>query len=123
MLSQLRRLLSFTANAKIGTQGAYLIFRVKKECLFKGGRSYLKEREVAETIFQFPASRPLNPNCNNKPIHVKVLVEVTRTRKLENTLTFKAITRSWRSLGTNFQKELTNVKHLCSHMDISFKET
>ena len=87
----------------------------------------MKEKGVAETIFQFPASRPLNPNCNNKPIHIKVLVEVTRTRKLENSLTikvtFKAITRSWRLLGTNFQKELTNVKYLCSHMDISFKET
>jgi len=59
----------------------------------------LKERRVAEIIFQFTASRQLNPNCNNKPIYIKVLVEVTRTRKLENTLTikvtFKAITRSW----------------------------
>jgi len=54
-----------------------------------------------------------------------VVVEVTGGKKLENGLiipgTFKAITRS-RRLGAKFHEELTNVKRLCTHMDISLEE-
>jgi len=54
-----------------------------------------------------------------------VVVEVTGGRNLENGLvipgTFKAITRS-RRLGAKFHEEVTNVKRLCIHMDISLEK-
>jgi len=53
------------------------------------------------------------------------VVEVTGGRKLENGLvipgTFNAITRS-QQLGAKFYEELTNVKRLCTHMDIFLEE-
>ena len=55
------------------------------------------------------------------------MVEVTGARKLENGLvlkfqagSFKAITRS-RGLGAKFREEVTNMKRLCTHMDISLE--
>ena len=52
-----------------------------------------------------------------------MVVEVTGGRKLENGLIIigSRRTRSQR-LGANFHEELTNVKRLCIHMDISLEE-